>query len=117
MSEPYSRELIQKAEAVALEEKIPVKKGVYASMSGPSLETAAEYRMLRVIGADVIGMSTVPEVIVAVHAKLKVLGLSVITDACLPDCLKPADIKDIIATANQAEPKLIRIIEKVLMKL
>ena len=117
MSEPYSKELIKLANAVALEEKIPVRNGVYASMSGPSLETAAEYRMLRAIGADVVGMSTVPEVIVAVHAGLKVLGLSVITDECFPDTLKPVDIKKIIANANEAEPKLVRIIEKVLEKI
>jgi len=117
MSEPYSRELIALAETVALELRIPVRKGVYASMSGPSLETAAEYRMLRVIGADAIGMSTVPEVIVAVHTGMKVLGISVITDECFPDSLKPVDIQKIIAVADQAEPKLVGIIEKVLEKM
>lgn len=117
MSEPYSQNLIKTAEAVAIKENIPVKKGVYACMSGPSMETAAEYRMLRVIGADVIGMSTVPEVIVAVHSSMKVLGLSVITDECFPDCLKPANINHIIANANKAEPNLVKIIEKVLKKI
>jgi purine-nucleoside phosphorylase len=117
MSEPYSRELVDLATAVALENRIPLVKGVYASMSGPCLETRAEYRMLKTMGADVIGMSTVPEVIAAVHCGLKVLGLSVVTDACLPDALEPADIKKIIAVADKAEPKLVAIIEKVLEKL
>ncbi|MBD3344318.1 MAG: purine-nucleoside phosphorylase [Chitinivibrionales bacterium] len=114
MSEPYSKELIEKASAIALDNKIPLERGIYAAMSGPSLETRAEYRMLRLIGADVIGMSTVPEVIAAVHAGLKVLGLSVVTDACLPDALEPADINKIIAVAGQAEPKLVLLIKKVL---
>ena len=92
-------------------------KGVYASMTGPSLETRAEYRMLKTLGADAIGMSTVPEVIAAVHAGLQVLGLSVITDGCLPDALEPVDIKKIIANANAAEPKLVTLIEKVLKAL
>jgi purine-nucleoside phosphorylase len=86
-------------------------------MPGPCLETKAEYRMLKTLGADAIGMSTVPEVITAVSCNIKVLGLSVITDACLPDCLEPADIKKIIATANGAESKLITLIEKVLQSL
>lgn len=114
MSEPYSREFIDLIERIALEEKIPLQKGVYAAMPGPCLETRAEYRMLKIIGADAIGMSTVPEVIAAVHAGMKVLGLSVITDACLPDALEPVDIKKIIAIANKAEPKLITLIKKVL---
>ncbi len=117
MSEPYTESLISLARQVALEHKIPLEQGVYASMSGPSLETRAEYRMLKVLGADVIGMSTVPEVIAAVHCGLKVLGLSVVTDSCLPDALEPVDIDKIIATANQAEPKLVKIIEKVLERL
>jgi purine-nucleoside phosphorylase len=117
MSEPYSKKLVALTEEVALANKIPIQKGVYASMTGPSLETAAEYRMLRVIGADVIGMSTVPEVIVAAHSSIKVLGLSVITDECFPDSLNSVDINKIIATANSAEPKLVKIIEKVLEKL
>jgi purine-nucleoside phosphorylase len=110
MSEPYCREYIQKVEEIALKNGISVKKGVFSCMSGPSLETAAEYRMLRVIGADGIGMSTVPEVITAVHAGLKVLGLSVITDSCLPDKLDPVDIEKIIRTAEETEPKLVTII-------
>ena len=117
MSEPYSNELIALATKIALENKIRLERGVYASMTGPMLETRAEYRMLKILGADVIGMSTVPEVIAAVHAGMKVLGFSVITDACLPDCLEPADIKKIIAVADKAEPVLVKLIEKVLQAL
>ena len=117
MSEPYSSELLNVVSKVALENKIRLEKGVYAAMTGPCLETRAEYRMLKILGADVIGMSTVPEVIAAVHAGLKVLGLSVITDACLPDALEPADIKKIIAVADKAEPVLVKLIEKVLTEL
>jgi len=114
MSQPYSNELIQLISAVALEHKIPLAKGVYAAMSGPCLETRAEYRMLKTMGVDCIGMSTVPEVIAAVHAGIKVLGLSVVTDSCLPDALEPADIKKIIKTANDAEPRLVKLIQKVI---
>jgi len=114
MSEPYSLELNKAAMKAALECKIRLEQGVYAAMTGPSLETRAEYRMLKILGADCIGMSTVPEVIAAVHAGMKVLGLSIITDSCLPDALEPADIKKIIKTANDAQPKLVRLIEKVL---
>ena len=117
MSEPYSKKLFDLAMKVSLENKIPVEKGVYASMPGPCLETKAEYRMLKIIGADAIGMSTIPEVIAAVHMGLKVLGISVITDSCLPDALEPVDIKKIIATANKAEPKLVKLIKKVLKEL
>jgi purine-nucleoside phosphorylase len=117
MSEPYHRGLVALAEQAALAEKIKIQKGVYAALSGPCLETAAEYRFLRTIGADAVGMSTVPEVIVAVQAGLKVLGLSIITDMCLPDALKPAHIDDIINVANTAEPKLTTLIKKVIEKL
>jgi purine-nucleoside phosphorylase len=117
MSEPYSNELIKRVCQVALENKIHIERGVYAAMSGPCLETKAEYRMLKILGADVIGMSTVPEVIAAVHAGLKVLGLSVVTDMCLPDALEPADIKKIIAIADKAEPVLVKLIEKTLQSL
>jgi len=106
MSEPYTRELIALAESVALSKGIRLQRGVYLACPGPCLETAAEYRFMRIIGADAVGMSTVPEVIVAVHAGLQVLGFSAITDACLPDALAPADIQKIIAVANAAEPKL-----------
>ncbi len=117
MSEPYSRELIKIAEDAALDEKIKVNKGVYAALSGPCLETAAEYRFLRLIGADVVGMSSVPEDIVAVHMGMRVLGLSVITDMCLPDSLKPADIKEIIKIANGAEPALVKLMKKVIERI
>jgi purine-nucleoside phosphorylase len=114
MSAPYTKKLLDLVTAIALENKIPLSQGVYAAMSGPCLETRAEYRMLKTLGADVIGMSTVPEVIAAVHANLDVLGLSVITDACLPDALEPVALPKIIAAAAKAEPYLVKIIEKVL---
>jgi len=117
MCEPYSRELIRLAEQVALEEKIPVKKGVYVAVPGPNLETRAEYRFLRGIGADVVGMSTVPEVIAAVHAGLRVLGISIVTDLCFPECLEPADIQEIIRVAGEAEPRLTALIGKVVARL
>jgi purine-nucleoside phosphorylase len=117
MSEPYSRELLRVACKVALENKIALERGVYAAMTGPCLETRAEYRMLKIIGADCIGMSTVPEVIAAAHVGIKVLGLSVITDSCLPDALEPADIKKIIKIATDAQPNLVKLIEKVLTSL
>ena len=117
MSEPYSHELIEMAEEVALEEKIKVQKGVYVAVPGPNLETRAEYRFLRTIGADVVGMSTVPEVIVARHMNMKVFGISVITDECFPDALHPVDVEDIIATANQAQPKLTRLMKRLIEKL
>ena len=117
MSEPYSNELIAICEEVALEAQIPVKKGVYVAVSGPNLETRAEYRFLRAIGADVVGMSTVPEAIVAVHGGMKVLGLSVITDRCWPDALEPTAIGEIIATANKAQPKLTALMEGVIARL
>jgi purine-nucleoside phosphorylase len=114
MSEPYSKKLIELVAKVAMENHIRIERGVYAAMTGPSLETRAEYRMLRLLGADAIGMSTIPEVIAAVHAGMKVLGLSVVTDACLPDALEPADIRKIIATANKTEPVLVTLIQKTL---
>jgi len=117
MSEPYSRELIKLAEEIAQTEKLNVKKGVYAAMTGPNLETAAEYRFLRTIGADVVGMSTIPEDIVAIHSSMRVLGFSVITDACIPEELKPANIPEIIKTAKEAEPKLTLLIKKVVENL
>jgi purine-nucleoside phosphorylase len=106
MSRPYDPDLISLAQRIAMEEKIVVQKGVFVAVAGPCLETRAEYRFLRGIGADVVGMSTVPEVIVGVHAKMRILGLSVITDQCLPDALEPANLADIIAVANTSEKKL-----------
>jgi purine-nucleoside phosphorylase len=117
MSEPYSRELIDLAEEVALDAGIRVHKGVMIAVTGPCLETAAEYRFFRRIGADIVTMSTVPEVIVANHAGMKVLGISVVTDECLPDALKPADISEIIATASAAEPRLTTLVSGVLKRL
>jgi purine-nucleoside phosphorylase len=110
MSQPYSKRLIDRALAVARRADIIAHQGVFAAVAGPNLETRAEYRFLRTIGADVVGMSTVPEVIVAVHAGMQVVGFSVITDMCLPDALKPADVDEIIAVANAAEPKLAELV-------
>jgi purine-nucleoside phosphorylase len=102
----YDRALLKLGRQIAREEQIVCHQGVFVAVSGPNLETRAEYRFLRLIGADVVGMSTVPEVIVAVHSKMRVLGISVITDQCLPDALEPVSIPEIIATANEAEKKL-----------
>jgi purine-nucleoside phosphorylase len=117
MSAPYDAELRSLARAVALELAIVLREGVYVAVPGPNLETRAEYRMLRSIGADVVGMSTVPEVIVAVHQGMRVVGISIITDQCLPDALEPADIGRIIATAARAEPRLTRLITKLVERL
>jgi purine-nucleoside phosphorylase len=106
MSEPYSFQFLTLAEHVALELQLKVHRGVYVAVQGPNLETRAEYRFLRLIGADVVGMSTVPEVIVARHMGMKVLGISVITDECFPDNLHPAVLDDILAAAADAEPRL-----------
>lgn len=108
----YDKALVRLVEEVSVEIRQPVQKGVYVGVTGPNLETAAEYRFLRLIGADAVGMSTVPEVIVGVHCGLNILGLSIITDLCLPDCLEPADIAKIIKTAQTAEPKLQTLILK-----
>lgn len=113
MCRPYDPDLIALAQKVALEERIRVQKGVFVAVPGPNLETRAEYRFLRGIGADVVGMSTVPEVIVGVHAGMRILGLSVITDQCLPDALEPAHLPDIIATANAAEKNLRVLVRRV----
>jgi purine-nucleoside phosphorylase len=117
MSAAYDPELRNLARRTALELRITLREGVYVAVPGPSLETGAEYRFLRTIGADVVGMSTVPEVIVAVHGGMKVLGISIITDACLPDALEPADIDRIIATAQKAEPQLTTLVRGVLERL
>ena len=114
MCQPYDRTLIERALEISRKENFATHQGVFVAVAGPNLETRAEYRFLRQIGADVVGMSTVPEVLVAVHCGLKVLGLSVVTDMCLPDALEPADVPKIIATANAAEPKLRKLILGVL---
>ena len=113
MSEPYSEKLIRKAEAIARELGIKIQKGVYVAMQGPNLETRSEYRFLRTIGADAVGMSTVPEVLVAAHAGMKVLAFSVVTDLCLPDALEPVDIQKILAVAARGGEKLGKLIPKV----
>ena len=110
MSAPYDPELRALARKAALELGIMLREGVYVAVPGPNLETRAEYRMLRAIGADVVGMSTVPEVIVAGHQGMRTIGISIITDQCLPDALEPAEIGRIIATAGRAEPHLTRLI-------
>ncbi len=106
MAEPWSKRLISMAEEIGLQNRIKLHKGVYVALPGPSLETRAEYRFLRAIGADVVGMSTVPENIAARQMGMEVLGLSIITDECYPDALKPVDIAEIISIAHSAEPKL-----------
>ncbi len=117
MCEPYDLELVDVAMRVARRADVVAHRGVYVAVTGPNLETRAEYRFLRMIGADVVGMSTVPEVIVAAHAGLRVLGLSIVTDMCLPDALQPVNIDEIITTANEAEPKLRRIVHGVLAEM
>lgn len=117
MSEPYDRGLIALAEEVALAERIPVHKGVFVAVPGPSLETAAEYRFLRRIGADVVGMSLVPENLAAVHGGQRVLGLNVVTDECLPDNLHPVSIPEILRIAGATAPDLIRLVTGVVAKL
>lgn len=113
----YDKDLLALAEEVALELGIKLQKGVYVAVAGPNLETSAEYRFLKRIGADVVGMSTVPEVIVARHQGMKVLGFSVITDMGLPDALKPTSLEDVIQTAKLAEPNLKKIMVKVIEKI
>ena len=117
MSAPFSGSLMKITEETARTEKISVRRGVYIGVTGPNLETRAEYRMMRNFGADLVGMSTVPEVIVGVHMGMEILGISVVTDLCDPDNLHAVDIKEIIKTANEAGPKLDRLIEKTLKKL
>jgi purine-nucleoside phosphorylase len=117
MSEAYSKGLIAVAEQAALDLKIHLQKGVYAAMQGPNLETRAEYRFLRTIGADAVGMSTVPEDIVAVHMGMNVLGFSILTDECFPDALKPALLKDILKVAAKAEPKMTAIMKEVVKRM
>lgn len=117
MSEPYDRKLIELAEKIAIEEKIRVHKGVYVGVTGPNLETAAEYRFFNMIGADAVGMSTVPEVIVALHSGLRVLGISVITDMCIPDRLEKANIEKIIKIAMHAEPKLTKLMSLTIQRM
>ncbi len=117
MCRPYDADFLRLAEEVAKSEGIRIQRGVYAAMTGPCLETRAEYRMLRLIGADVIGMSTVPEVIVGVHAGLRILGISIVTDLCTPETLHPVKIEEIIATARDAEPRMAALLRGFLSRL
>lgn len=117
MAQPYDQALVALAQKSALELAIPCHKGVFVAVAGPNLETRAEYRMLRGMGADLVGMSTVPEVIVAAHAGLRALGFSIVTDVCLPDALEPVDIQKIIEVAKRGGERLSRIISRVLEKL
>jgi len=117
MSQPYDRTLIAKAKSIAQNLGIPVQEGVYAAVQGPNLETAAEYRYLRIIGADVVGMSTVPECIVANHMGMRVFAMSIVTDIGDPDNLKPVSLEEIIRVANQAEPKLTQIFTELVRSL
>ena len=117
MSEAYDKELIGLAEQAALDLKIRVQKGVYVAMQGPNLETKSEYRFLRTIGADAVGMSTVPEDIVAVHMGMRVLGFSILTDECFPDALKPALLEEILKVATKAEPKMTAIMKEVVKRM
>ena len=114
MSQPYDFGLIEQTLQIAREENVHVHRGVFVAVSGPNLETRAEYRFLRMVGADVVGMSTVPEVIVAVHCGLRVVGFSVVTDLCFPDSLQPAVVEEIIAHANAAEPHLRKLITRLI---
>lgn len=117
MSEPYARDLVAVAESVALAQGLPLRRAVYCAVAGPNLETGAEYRFLRTVGADTVGMSIVPENLVAVHGGMRVLGLSVVTDLCFPDDLHPADVEEIIRVANAAEPGLCRLVTGILERL
>ncbi|MEE8477002.1 MAG: purine-nucleoside phosphorylase [Gemmatimonadales bacterium] len=117
MSQPYDAGLRAIAREAAIDLQVPLREGVYVGIPGPNLETRAEYRMLRVIGGDVVGMSTVPEVIVANHAGMRVMGVSIITDQCLPDALEAVSLERIIAVAKKAEPSLTRLVTRVVERL
>ena len=117
MCAPYDRKLLARAQELCLEERIRAHRGIYVAVAGPNLETRAEYRFLRAMGADVVGMSTVPEVLVAVHAGLRVFAVSIITDRCMPDALEEANIDEIIRVANAAAPKLTRLVSRLIGEL
>ncbi len=117
LTDAYDPALRALARAVALEQQITLREGVYVAVPGPNLETRAEYRLLRAFGADIVGMSTVPEVIVARHQAMRVLGLSIITDLCLPDALEPASVERILAVARAAEPRLAALVRGVVARL
>jgi len=117
MSEPYDVDMRNKIEATAIKENISLQKGVYVSVVGPQLETKAEYRMLKIIGADAVGMSTVPEVIVANHLRLPVVAVSVLTDECDPNNLEPVNIQEIIEIAGNTEPKMIKLFKELIKEI
>lgn len=117
MSKPYDMEMCEKIKGIAVSESITLHSGVYASVVGPQLETKAEYRMLKTIGADAVGMSTVPEVIVANHLNLPVVAVSVLTDECDPDNLQPVNINEIIRVAGETEPKMIKLFMELIKEL
>ena len=117
MLEPYDSKMREQLKEIAKEENIDLKTGIYASVVGPQLETKAEYRMLKILGADAVGMSTVPEVIVANHLRLPIVAVSVLTDECDPDNLQAVNIKEIIAIAGKAEPKMIQLFKKLIQQL
>jgi purine-nucleoside phosphorylase len=117
MYDCYNKELRDLAEEVAIDEKIPLRKGVYLAVTGPNLETAAEYRMIRILKADLVGMSTVPEVIVARHQGTKVLGFSIVTDMGLPDAPEPCSIEKVLAAAEVAEPNLTKLVTKTIERI
>ncbi|HQX53263.1 MAG TPA: purine-nucleoside phosphorylase, partial [Planctomycetaceae bacterium] len=117
MSQPWDKVLIEKARQIALSLQISAHTGVLVAVPGPNLETRAEYRMLRLMGADIVGMSTVPECIVAVHAGLRTIGFSIVTDMCLPDALEPADITKILAVAADGGERLERLLVELFRQL
>ncbi|SMC66590.1 purine-nucleoside phosphorylase [Pedobacter nyackensis] len=117
MSQPYSRKLIKNAMAIAKKEGINCHQGVYVSVTGPNLETKAEYKYLRIIGGDAVGMSTVPEVIVANHMSIPVFAISVLTDEGFPEILMPVSLEEILATASAAEPKMTKILSQLISTL
>jgi len=117
MSEPYDKDMRSKLTEIAVKNNISLKSGVYASVVGPQLETRAEYRMLKILGADAVGMSTVPEVIVANHLNLPIVAVSVLTDECDPDNLKPVDIAEIIGIAEKTEPKMVQLFQELIKQL
>lgn len=117
MYNTYTAELVALAEQTALDLKIKLQKGVYLALSGPSLETGAEYRMVRILGADVVGMSTVPEVIVAKHQNMKVLGFSIITDMGFAEAMEPVSLQDVLKVAAVAEPKFVKLVTEVVRRM
>jgi purine-nucleoside phosphorylase len=117
MSQPYDREYVKLAEEIALDEKIQLRKGVFIGVAGPNLETAAEYRFLRMIGGDVVSMSMVAENIVAIHGKMRVAGFAVVTDLCLPDALEPASHREILKIARKAEPNLTQLVFRMIAEM